>query len=457
MDIYFCDSCAARVSDADLKRGQGIRKADVTVCGSCVENGRGGDLLEAAAAASLSDEPQAEAAAAIPRQMPDTDALVRAGQEMFAREAAQTGVESEDDWPEPEAAEDFDEDDVSEPEPDPQYGNMAEAANSFSALGAGGGVPVDEDDVEFAEPGPDEPEPAPAVGEEVAVVPEDEAEAVEQTSDPLVAQDAAEPEPVGLFPEDDGDLPPQGNVDTVEIPIEEQPAATSDSSGSSSSRRARSSRRGSRAATTSRSGRQEEPRARAGRSATRSASKSDQRRSAAGAGANAKPGRGSSTRTSRSSSGRQSSQQRGSSTRTGTRTGGGKTKLDGTSMALLGVTGVALLVFVVVLVFWLNKPEHTPDNRPSDVTDRLQIEVSRIKREVVQALRGNDLAKLEHAHSLIKGDRLENAYQEVEKAAKAKGYTDEDVHNYPVMQDFSFLRSMERTLRDRIAQLKAQR
>ncbi|MFW5751366.1 MAG: hypothetical protein ACOCZK_06925, partial [Planctomycetota bacterium] len=75
MDIYFCDSCAARVSDADLKRGQGIRKADVTVCGSCVENGRGGDLLEAAAAASLSDEPQAEAAAAIPRQMPDTDAL----------------------------------------------------------------------------------------------------------------------------------------------------------------------------------------------------------------------------------------------------------------------------------------------------------------------------------------------------------------------------------------------
>ncbi|MFW5753132.1 MAG: hypothetical protein ACOCYV_03705, partial [Planctomycetota bacterium] len=263
--------------------------------------------------------------------------------------------------------------------------------------------------------------------------------------------------PVGLFPEDDGDLPPQGNVDTVEIPIEEQPAATSDSSGSSSSRRARSSRRGSRAATTSRSGRQEEPRARAGRSATRSASKSDQRRSAAGAGANAKPGRGSSTRTSRSSSGRQSSQQRGSSTRTGTRTGGGKTKLDGTSMALLGVTGVALLVFVVVLVFWLNKPEHTPDNRPSDVTDRLQIEVSRIKREVVQALRGNDLAKLEHAHSLIKGDRLENAYQEVEKAAKAKGYTDEDVHNYPVMQDFSFLRSMERTLRDRIAQLKAQR
>ncbi len=480
MDIYFCDSCAARVSDADLKRGQGIRKADVTICGSCVEDGRGGDLLEAAAAASMSDSSQAEAEQAVPRQMPDTDALVRAGQELFAREAAQAaqaGGDSEDDWPEQEEAVGFDEDDMPESDADPQYGNMAEAANSFSALGAGGEGAGDEDDSGFTEPESDAEADAKAdapsavgLDEDAAdseaepPVQPDEAHAGEAEVDVSIdpepdALGAQEPEPVGLFPEDDGDLPPQGNVDTVEIPVEEQPAATGES-GSSSSRRARSSRRGSRGATTGRSGRQEEPRSRTGRSATRSASKSDRGRGAAGAAAaNGKSARGGSNRTNRSSSGRQSSQQRGSSTRTGTRGGGGKgkAKFDSTSMVLLGLTGVALLVFVIVLVVWMNKGDPPVDNRPADVTDRLQLEVSRIKKEVVQALRGNDIAELEHAHSLVKGDSLERAYQEVEKAAKAKGYTDENVHNYSAMKDYFYLKSMERTLRDRIAQLKAQR
>ncbi|MDA3963304.1 MAG: hypothetical protein PF961_21165 [Planctomycetota bacterium] len=50
MDIYFCDECSARVTAADLRRGFGIRKADVVVCGSCVEEGRGGEHLAPAKA-----------------------------------------------------------------------------------------------------------------------------------------------------------------------------------------------------------------------------------------------------------------------------------------------------------------------------------------------------------------------------------------------------------------------
>ena len=45
MDIFFCDECAARVTDADLHHGHGIKKGDVVVCGSCIEKGLGLDRL----------------------------------------------------------------------------------------------------------------------------------------------------------------------------------------------------------------------------------------------------------------------------------------------------------------------------------------------------------------------------------------------------------------------------
>ena len=45
MDIFFCDECAARVTDADLHRGHGIKKGDVVVCGHCIESGKGLDRL----------------------------------------------------------------------------------------------------------------------------------------------------------------------------------------------------------------------------------------------------------------------------------------------------------------------------------------------------------------------------------------------------------------------------
>lgn len=57
MDIYFCDECAARVTDADLHRGYGIKKADVVICGQCIDKGLGKQrLAQAGVNAPLADD-----------------------------------------------------------------------------------------------------------------------------------------------------------------------------------------------------------------------------------------------------------------------------------------------------------------------------------------------------------------------------------------------------------------
>ncbi|MFW5846505.1 MAG: hypothetical protein ACOCXJ_09790, partial [Planctomycetota bacterium] len=48
MDIYFCDVCAARVTDSHLRRGHGVRKHDAVVCASCIEQGYSPDMQEEA-------------------------------------------------------------------------------------------------------------------------------------------------------------------------------------------------------------------------------------------------------------------------------------------------------------------------------------------------------------------------------------------------------------------------
>ena len=45
MDIYFCDLCGVRVSDADLRAGHGIRSHWDVICGTCLEMGHGKDWL----------------------------------------------------------------------------------------------------------------------------------------------------------------------------------------------------------------------------------------------------------------------------------------------------------------------------------------------------------------------------------------------------------------------------
>lgn len=39
MDIYFCDECAARVTDLDLRAGKGMRRRHATICVECVDKG----------------------------------------------------------------------------------------------------------------------------------------------------------------------------------------------------------------------------------------------------------------------------------------------------------------------------------------------------------------------------------------------------------------------------------
>lgn len=45
MDIYFCDLCGVRVSDADLRTGQGQRSRYDVICASCLEQGLGKEWL----------------------------------------------------------------------------------------------------------------------------------------------------------------------------------------------------------------------------------------------------------------------------------------------------------------------------------------------------------------------------------------------------------------------------
>ena len=45
MDIYFCDLCGVRVTDADLRAGHGIRSHWDVICSTCLEMGHGKDWL----------------------------------------------------------------------------------------------------------------------------------------------------------------------------------------------------------------------------------------------------------------------------------------------------------------------------------------------------------------------------------------------------------------------------
>ena len=63
MNIFFCDSCGARVTDADLSRGYGLQKEDITVCGLCIDRNKGIEVFRASASgghAVLVEEPAVE-------------------------------------------------------------------------------------------------------------------------------------------------------------------------------------------------------------------------------------------------------------------------------------------------------------------------------------------------------------------------------------------------------------
>ncbi|HYE06671.1 MAG TPA: hypothetical protein VEL07_14235 [Planctomycetota bacterium] len=75
MDIFFCDLCGARVTDADLRAGHGTRRRWDVICGTCLEQGHGQEWLSAragvkpavaaAVAAAAPDSPAPSAAAGV--------------------------------------------------------------------------------------------------------------------------------------------------------------------------------------------------------------------------------------------------------------------------------------------------------------------------------------------------------------------------------------------------------
>ncbi len=68
MDIFFCDLCGARVTDADLRAGHGTRRRLDVICGTCLEQGHGQEWLSARAGVKPA------VAAAVAAAMPDTPA-----------------------------------------------------------------------------------------------------------------------------------------------------------------------------------------------------------------------------------------------------------------------------------------------------------------------------------------------------------------------------------------------
>lgn len=63
MDIYFCDECASRVTDLDLRAGKGMRKRHATICAGCVDQGLAQSWLgKAGAQAAVAPPPPAPTA-----------------------------------------------------------------------------------------------------------------------------------------------------------------------------------------------------------------------------------------------------------------------------------------------------------------------------------------------------------------------------------------------------------
>lgn len=173
MDVFFCDLCGARVTDADLRAGQGQRSRWDVICANCLEQGLGKEWLgkrssgrkAAVGAADPGDRvatidaepPSAVAAAAEPE--PEPVAEVTAKPKVSAPPAADLAAvlpPAPFGFDDPDVAHEDDDDNASDDhvattdEAEPlnatakveapvhdHSSSMAGAASAFSALGAG--------------------------------------------------------------------------------------------------------------------------------------------------------------------------------------------------------------------------------------------------------------------------------------------------------------------------------
>lgn len=132
MDIFFCDLCGVRVSDADLRAGHGINTNGDVICGTCLEMGHGKEWLsqrnkgKVPLAAAAKEPSMIDTARDRAMTLEDDDVEPMPDQVMVPSDAG------------PAAADQIEIDHVVTAKvssPDPANVNLASAASLFSALG----------------------------------------------------------------------------------------------------------------------------------------------------------------------------------------------------------------------------------------------------------------------------------------------------------------------------------
>ncbi|MFW5829394.1 MAG: hypothetical protein ACOCXA_03955 [Planctomycetota bacterium] len=99
MDIFFCDACAARVTDSHLRRGHGFRSGDVVICAKCIETGHGADHLERLQhqGRAISQEPELQGAGILDelrdrrQTLPNQEEVVLSTDELFHEDVSDSG------------------------------------------------------------------------------------------------------------------------------------------------------------------------------------------------------------------------------------------------------------------------------------------------------------------------------------------------------------------------------
>jgi len=203
MDIYFCDECASRINDADLRRGHGIKKSDIVICGGCIDKGRGGDLLSRAGRVSAAPKLMGEGVLDRPRDRVNT-------------------LEETDERVEPPAASE-----TADVAPlDVDHRGLGHLAGGFGALGSGRGTGSIEDDDKGAEAAPEAPGPeTPESGSPKREGPHQEAPAPEALPPETPAPEAPAPadeQPVGKAPEAEPAPPPPAPEEAAPIEAADQ-------------------------------------------------------------------------------------------------------------------------------------------------------------------------------------------------------------------------------------------
>lgn len=356
MDIFFCDSCGARVTGGDLSRGHGIRKGAVVICGACIESGAGNQILGQAPAAVPAAAPQSLASAVTGRmQTPvappakdrdEDDDLIELAEDPLTPARGMPAV------PPPAA----DRPSTRRATPGPK----SEDATALSGLGGGLSALSATPSEGLAQPAvipvmPSAPVAKPVSSRRLAVTSSAAATGKGRRSDtdPLPAQAFVETEDI---PVEEGDAPPPSAAASGGHPMPRPASAARRPSDRSGSRSARPG-----------SGRQ----AAAGRGNTRASSRG--------------PERGGNTR--------------GSSRQNPRGSGRGPARKNNNTM-IFAVSGVSLALLIIITVVIANQPKAKANEQAPVATgalsnQALESRISAVIRRVGPAVSGNSISEID--------------------------------------------------------------